>query len=144
MPVHIQICPHCGTQISVTDLTVEKIAAECPHCHKTIILLDYGAVIKKPTVFHCLKCNKEMIYEGIPPFVHCDNCNSIYITSEHGNCLISPELLSKGDKGELEYKKKRDKTTELRNRWKLMPQSRKNGIYAFVTLIICICIGIYI
>lgn len=144
MPTHIHFCPHCGTQISVTDLPVEKTAAKCPHCHKTIILLDHGAVIKKPTIYHCLKCNKEMIYEGRPPFVHCDNCNSIYITSEYGNCLISPDLLSKGDKGELEYKKKRDKKTELRNRWKLMPQSRKNGIYAFIVLIICACIGSYI
>ena len=144
MSVHIHICPHCGTQISVTGLPVEKAAAECPSCHKTVILLDYGAVIKKPTVFHCLKCNKEMIYEGRPPFAHCDNCDSIYITSEYGNCLISPDLLSKGDKGELEYKKKRDRATELRNRWKLMPQSRKNGIYAFIVLIVCICIGSYI
>lgn len=144
MSAHIHICPHCGTQISVTGLPVEKAAAECPNCHKTVILLDYGSVIKKPTIFYCLKCNKEMIYEERPPFVLCENCNSIYITSEQGNCLISPELLSKGDKGQLEYRKKRDRATELRNRWNFMSKGKKNSIYVLIVLIVCICIGTYI
>lgn len=141
---YVHTCPHCGTQLSVNELPVEKTASRCPHCQKTVILLEHGAVLKKPTVYRCLKCNNELIYDGRPPFVHCEKCNSVFITSEYGNCLISPELLSKGDKGELEYKKKRDRVTEIRNGWNLMPQGKKNGIYACIVLMICICIGTYI
>lgn len=141
---YIHTCPHCGTQLSVNELPVEKTASRCPHCQKTVILLEYGAVLRKPTVYRCLKCNNELIYDGRPPLVHCENCNSVFITSEQGNCLISPELLSKGDKGELEYKKKRDRVTEIRNGWNQMPQGKKNGIYACFALIFCICIGAYI
>lgn len=141
---YVHTCPHCGTQLSVNELPVEKTASRCPHCQKTVILLEHGAVLKKPTVYRCLKCNHELIYDGRPPFVHCENCNSVFITSEHGNCLISPELLSKGDKGELDYKKKRDRVTEIRNGWNLMPQGKKNGIYACIALMFCICIGAYI
>lgn len=140
----VHTCPHCGTQLSVNALPVEKTASRCPHCQKTIILLEHGAVLKKPTVYRCLKCNNELIYDGRPPFVHCDKCNSVYITSEQGNCLISPDLLSKGDKGELEYKKKRDRVTEFRNGWNLMPQRKKNAFFVCVALIISICIGAYV
>lgn len=141
---HIHSCPYCGTQLSVNELSVEKTASRCPHCQKTVILLEHGAVLKKPTVYRCLNCNNELIYDGRPPFVHCEKCNSIFITSEHGNCLISPELLSKGDKGELEYKKKRDIVTEIRNGWSQMPRGKKYGIYACIALIFFISIGAYI
>lgn len=144
MSSHIHVCPYCGTQLTVDELPVEKTASHCPNCHNTVILLEHGAVLKKPTIYHCPKCNKEMIYDGRPPFVHCENCNSVYITSEKGNCLISPELLSKGDRGELEYKKKRDTVTDLRNRWTLLPQGKKFGIFACIALLICICTGAYI
>lgn len=141
---YVHTCPHCGTQLSVNELPVESTASRCPHCKNTVILLEHGAVLKKPTVYRCLKCNKEMIYDGRPPFVHCDECNSFFITSEHGNCLISPDLLSRGDKGELVYQKKRDRVTELRNEWRQMPKGRKNSIFACIALIFCICLGAYI
>lgn len=141
---YVHTCPHCGTQLSVKELPIERTASRCPHCQKTFILLEHGAILKKPTVYRCLKCNNELIYDGRPPYVHCEKCNSVYITSEQGNCLISPELLSKGDNGELEYKKKRDKVTEIRNGWNLMPQCKKNCIYACIAMFICVCIGTYI
>lgn len=141
---YIHTCPHCGTQLSVNELPVEKTASRCPHCQKTVILLEHGAVLKKPTVYRCLKCNNELIYDGRPPFVHCENCNSVFITSEHGNCIIYPELLSKGDKGELEYNKKRDRFTEIRNGWNLMPLGKKVVFYACIVLILCTCLGAYI
>lgn len=144
MANYIHACPYCGTQLSVNELTTERTASHCPHCQNTIILLEYGAVIKKPTIYRCLKCNKELIYDGRPPIAHCDSCNAFYVTSEQGNCLILPELLNKGDKGELEYKKKRDRVTEYRNRWNLMSQGKKNGIYTCIVLMICIFIGAYI
>lgn len=144
MANYIHTCPYCGTQLSVNELTTERTASLCPHCQNTIILLEYGAVIKKPTIYRCLKCNKELIYDGRPPIAHCDSCNAFYVTSEQGNCLILPELLNKGDKGELEYKKKRDRVTEYRNRWNLMSQGKKNSIYTCIVLMICICIGAYI
>lgn len=50
MANYIQTCPYCGTQLSVNELKVDRTASRCPHCQNIIILLEYGAVIKRFTV----------------------------------------------------------------------------------------------
>lgn len=144
MSIYQHTCPYCGTRLTVNKLSVEKTASHCPHCQNTIILLDYGAVVKRPNVYRCLKCNKELIYDGRPYLVHCDECDTFYIASTQGNCLISSELLERGNNGRLDYKKKRDRITEMRNTWRSMSNNKKYGIYLSVVAMICLCIGIYI
>lgn len=137
-------CPYCGTQLSVKEIEEERTAAKCPHCANTIILLEHGAVMKKPIVYRCPKCNEELIYEQRPPFAHCDNCRSVYLTSEQGNCLIDPDLYNKGEKGELPFVKKKDNVVALKNKWRMMPVRTKGGIAAGIACAILILIGIYI
>ena len=137
-------CPYCGTQLSVKEIEEDRTAAKCPHCSNTIILLEHGAVMKKPVVYRCHKCNDELIYEQRPPFVHCDNCHSVYLTSEQGNCLIDPDLYSKGEKGELSFVKKRDNVVAIKNKWRMMPAKTKGGIAAGIACVLFVLIGIYI
>ena len=144
MQIFNHFCPYCGTQLSVKEIEEERTAAKCPHCENTIILLEHGAVMKKPVVYRCPKCNGELIYEQRPPFVHCDNCYSIYLTSEQGNCLIPPDLYNKGEKGELPFVKKRDNVVALKNKWRLMSAKTKGGIAASIIAFICIIVGAYI
>ena len=137
-------CPYCGTQLSVKEIEEDRTAAKCPHCSNTIILLEHGAVMKKPVVYRCHKCNDELIYEQRPPFVHCDNCHSVYLTSEQGNCLIDPDLYSKGEKGELSFVKKRDNVVAIKNKWRMMSAKTKGGIAAGIACVLFVLIGIYI
>ena len=137
-------CPYCGTQLSVKEIEEDRTAAKCPHCANTIILLEHGAVMKKPVVYRCPKCNEELIYEQRPPFAHCDNCHSVYLTSEQGNCLIDPDLYSKGEKGELSFVKKRDNVVAIKNKWRMMPAKTKGGIAAGIACVLFVLIGIYI
>lgn len=137
-------CPYCGTQLSVKEIEEERTAAKCPHCANTIILLEHGSVMKKPVVYRCPKCNEELIYEQRPPFAHCDNCHSVYLTSEQGYCLIDPDLYSKGEKGELPFVKKRDNVVALKNKWRMMPAKTKGGIAALIIAVACMIVGAYI
>lgn len=137
-------CPYCGIQLSVKEIEEERTAAKCPHCANTIILLEHGAVMKKPVVYRCPKCNEELIYEQRPPFAHCDNCYSVYLTSEQGDCLIDPDLYSKGEKGEIPFVKKRDNVVALKNKWRMMPSIIKVGIAASIIAVACIIGGAYI
>lgn len=137
-------CPYCGTQLSVKEIEEERTAAKCPHCANTIILLEHGAVMKKPIVYRCPKCNEELIYEQRPPFAHCDNCRSVYLTSEQGNCLIDLDLYNKGEKDELPYVKKKDNIVALKNKWRMTPVRTKGRIAAGIVGVILILIGIYI
>lgn len=137
-------CPYCGTQLSVKEMVEERSAAKCPHCSNTIILLDYGATMKKPTIYICPKCKEELIYDGRPSFAHCDKCNSLYLTSEHGNCLIDQDLYNQGEKGVLPFKKKRDIVVAIKNKWRMMSTKTKSGVLAGLMAIVCIIIGLYV
>lgn len=137
-------CPHCVAMLSVDELPVEKAVGECPSCHNTILLLKHGAVIKKPIVYRCLKCHDELVYEQRPPVAFCHNCNSLFVTSKYGNCLINPKLLEKGDNGELEFQKKRDYIMDFRNNWALMSKLQKFSIYSIFIMLACVCLAAYV
>ena len=136
-------CPYCGTSLSVREIEEERTAARCPHCANTIILLKHGAVMKRPMVYNCPKCNEELIYEERPSFVSCDNCHSVYLTSEHGKCLIEPDIYDKGEKGELPFIKKRDNVVALKNKWRMMPTKTKGRLAAGFAFVIFVLAGIY-
>lgn len=144
MQVFKHLCPYCLTQLSVNEIETEKTAAKCPVCSNTIMILNYGAEIKEPVVYRCPKCNEELIYEQRPSFVHCYNCNSVYRTSEQGNCLIDPELYEKGENGELPFVKKMDYVIALKNKWRMMPAKAKGGIIASIIAFIGLMVGAYI
>ena len=136
-------CPYCGTSLSVREIEEERTAARCPHCANTIILMKHGAVMKRPMVYNCPKCNEELIYEERPSFVSCDNCHSVYLTSEHGKCLIEPDIYDKGEKGELPFIKKRDNVVALKNKWRMMPTKTKGRLAAGFAFVIFVLAGIY-
>ena len=136
-------CPYCGTSLSVREIEEERTAARCPHCANTLILLKHGAVMKRPMVYNCPKCNEELIYEERPSFVSCDNCHSVYLTSEHGKCLIEPDIYDKGEKGELPFIKKRDNVVALKNKWRMMPTKTKGRLAAGFAFVIFVLAGIY-
>ena len=129
--------------MSVREIEEERTAARCPHCANTIILLKHGAVMKRPMVYNCPKCNEELIYEERPSFVSCDNCHSVYLTSEHGKCLIEPDIYDKGEKGELPFIKKRDNVVALKNKWRMMPTKTKGRLAAGFAFVIFVLAGIY-
>ena len=137
-------CPYCGIQLSVKEIEEERTVVMCPHCANTIIFLEHGAVMKKPIVYQCPKCNEELIYEQRPQFAHCDNCHSLYLTSEQGGCLIDPDLYSKGEKGEIPFVKKRDNVVALKNKWRMIPNKIKRGIAVITIVLICLIAGAYI
>lgn len=140
----IHRCPHCNTELSIKELSVEKTAAKCPSCGKFILLKEYGATVEKPTVYRCPICKKEHIYDGRPEYVHCDGCNNVFLTSQNGECLIDLALYAKGEKGELPFVKKRDRVVEAKNRWRKLPIQRKAGICISLLAVIGIAIGLYI
>ena len=122
---HVKTCPYCSTALSINPLPVEKTASRCPHCKNILLLTDYGATVKKPFVYTCHKCGEESIFENQVPFVHCDKCNTFYITSYQGTEMIEADLLSKGDKNELPYTKKKDHYIAVRNKWRSLSRKTK-------------------
>ena len=140
---YVKTCPYCGTTLSINQLSVEKTASRCPHCKNILLLTDYGATIKKPFVYKCHKCGEEAIYENPVPFVHCDKCGTLYITSDQGTEMIEAELLSKGDKDELPYTKKKDHYIAARNKWRALSGRAKGIIIAFVVAVIGMAAGGY-
>lgn len=141
---YVKTCPYCGTTLSINQLSVEKTASRCPHCNNLLLLTDYGETIKKPFAYKCHKCGEESIYEHPVPYVHCDKCGTLYITSKQGTEMIEAELLSKGDKGELPFKKKKDYYIGLRNKWRMLPNTTKGVVFALIAAIIVIGISGYI
>ena len=137
-------CPYCGSHLSLKELDVERTASRCPSCNNVLILSDYGETMAKAIVYKCLNCGEELIYSGHQPIISCHKCNSLFLASEQGNCLISPDLYSKGEKGEIPYEKKVDKVVALKNKWRLMPTKKKHGLYAGLAAAICLLVGLYI
>lgn len=137
-------CPYCGSHLSLKELDVERTASRCPSCNNVLILSDYGETMAKAIVYKCLNCGEELIYSGHQPIISCHKCNSLFLASEQGNCLISPDLYSKGEKGKIPYEKKVDKVVALKNKWRLMPTKKKHGLYAGLAAAICLLVGLYI
>lgn len=140
---YVKTCPYCGTTLSINQLPVEKTASRCPHCKNILLLTDYGATIKKPFVYKCHKCGEEAIYENPVPFVHCDKCSTLYVTSNQGTEMIEADLLSKGDKDELPYKKKKDYYISARNKWRSLSGKTKRLIICCIAAVVGLAIGAY-
>ena len=140
---YVKTCPYCGTTLSINQLPVEKTASRCPHCKNILLLTDYGENVKKPFVYKCHKCGEEAIYENPVPFVHCDKCGTLYITSDQSTEMIEADLLSKGDKNELPYTKKKDRYIAARNQWRSLSKKTKVVIIGCTIAIIGIALGAY-
>jgi len=138
------VCPHCGTQLSIQHLPVEKTVSRCPQCKKYIVVDNYGRDTRKPNVYHCPKCGEEQIFDGRPPLIRCEKCNNMYMTSVHGVGMIELGLLSQGDKGELSYKKKKDKYINAINKWLSLSKKVKTCIISTIAACFAIIIGTYI
>lgn len=138
------VCPHCGAQLSIQHLPVEKTVSRCPQCKKYIVVDNYGRDTRKPNVYHCPKCGDEQIFDGRPPLIRCEKCNNMYITSAHGVGMIELGLLSRGDKGELSYKKKKDQYINAINKWLSLCIKVKVSIISAIVACVAIIIGIYI
>lgn len=138
------VCPHCGAQLSIQHLPVEKTVSRCPQCKKYIVVDNYGRDTRKPNVYHCPKCGDEQIFDGRPPLIRCEKCNNMYITSAHGVGMIELGLLSRGDKGELSYKKKKDQYINAINKWLSLTKTVKVSIISAIVACVAIIIGIYI
>ena len=141
---YLHTCPHCGTQLSIQHLPVEKTVSKCPKCKKYILVDNYGRDTRKPNVYHCPKCGDEQIFDGRPPLIRCEKCNNMYITSAHGVGMIELGLLSRGDKGELFYKKKKDQYINAINKWLSLTKTIKVSIISAIVACVAIIIGIYI
>lgn len=141
---YLHICPHCGAHLSIQHLSVEKTVSRCPQCKKYIVVDNYGRDTRKPNVYHCPKCGDEQIFEGRPPLIRCEKCNNMYITSAHGVGMIELGLLSRGDKGELSYKKKKDQYINAINKWLSLTKTVKVSIISAIVACVAIIIGIYI
>ena len=122
---YIKTCPYCGTTLFINKLPVEKAANKCPHCNNILLLTDYGETIKKPLVYKCHKCGEISIYENRPPLIKCDKCGEIYYTAPNGTNMIELDLLTRGDNGELPFKKKEDKYIAARNMWRMLSNKTK-------------------
>ena len=144
MQSYRHVCPHCGTQLSIQHLPVEKTVSRCPQCKKYIVVDNYGRDTRKPNVYHCPKCGEEQIFDGRPPLIRCEKCNNMYMTSVHGVGMIELGLLSQGDKGELSYKKKKDKYINAINQWLSLSKTVKTCIISTIVACIAIIIGAYI
>ena len=141
---YFHICPHCGIQLSIQHLPVEKTVKRCPKCNKYILVDNFGKSSRKPNIYICHKCGEEHIYDGRPPLIKCERCNSMYITSAHGVGMIELGLLSQGDKGELPYKKKKDTYVNAINKWRSLSKTVKASIISTIAVCVAIFIGIYI
>jgi len=141
---YLHTCPHCGTQLSIQHLPVEKTVSRCPRCKKYIVVDNYGKDSRKPNVYNCPKCGEEQIFDGRPPLIKCEKCNNMYATSTHGVGMIELGLLSQGDKGELPYKKKRDKYICAINKWLSLTRTVKVCIILSIVACIAIIVGVYI
>lgn len=130
------VCPHCGVQLSINHLPVEKTVSKCPQCKKYILLDNYGMFSRKPKIYTCPKCGEEHIFDGRPPLIKCEKCDNLFITSAHGIGMIELDLLSKGDKGELPYKKKDDKYIATINMWLSLTRTMKLAIISSIVGII--------
>ena len=106
---YLHSCPYCGTRLSIQHLPVEKTVSRCPQCKKYILADNFGRDIRKPNIYNCPKCGQEHIYDGRPSLIRCEKCNNMYVTSLNGVGMLELGLLSRGEKGELQYKKKADK-----------------------------------
>lgn len=135
---YIKTCPYCGTQLLINKLPVEKAANKCPHCKNILLLTDFGETIKKPLVYKCHKCGEISIYENRPPLIKCDKCGEIYYTAPDGTNMIELDLLTRGDNGELPFKKKEDKYIAARNKWRMLSGKTKATIYACAIALLCI------
>lgn len=144
MSQFIHTCPYCGTQLSISQLPIEKTVSRCPKCNHYLVVYNYGKDVRKPNIYKCPKCGEEQIYDGRPQFVKCDKCNNIYVTSEYGVGMIDLALLSQGEKKELPYKKKRDKYVETINKWLSLKKSTKVGVFSAFAVILILFIGGYI
>ena len=144
MQSYRHVCPHCGTQLSIQHLPVEKTVSRCPQCKKYIVVDNYGRDTRKPNVYHCPKCGEEQIFDGRPPLIRCEKCNNMYMTSVHGVGMIELGLLKQGDKGELSYKKKKDKYINAINQWLSLSKTVKTCIISTIVACIAIIIGAYI
>lgn len=140
----IQTCPYCETQLSISRLPVEKTVSRCPKCKKYILIDEYGQSIRKPHVYICPKCGQENIYDGRPQFVKCEKCQSFYVTSIHGVGMIDLHLLSQGDKGELTYKKKKDRYITAINKWLSLSKATKIRIFSAIAIVFILAVGGYI
>lgn len=141
---YVKSCPYCGTTLSINQLSVEKTASRCPHCNNLLLLTDFGETIKKPFVYKCHKCGEESIYEYPVPYIHCDKCGTMYITSRQGTEMIEADLLSKGDRGELPFKKKKDYYIGVRNKWRSLSNTAKGFVFALIVITTVIGISGYI
>ena len=135
---YIKTCPYCGTTLLINKLPVEKAANKCPHCNNILLLTDYGETIKKPLVYKCHKCGEISIYENRPPLIKCDKCGEIYYTAPDGTNMIELDLLTRGDNGELPFKKKEDKYIAARNKWRMLSSKTKATICACAIALLCI------
>lgn len=144
MQSYRHVCPHCGAQLSIQHLAVEKTVSRCPQCKKYIVVDNYGRDTRKPNVYHCPKCGDEQIFDGRPPLIRCEKCNNMYITSAHGVGMVELGLLSRGDKGELSYKKKKDQYINAINKWLSLTKTVKVSIISAIVACVAIIIGIYI
>ena len=140
---YVRTCPYCGIALNICELSVKKTASRCPHCNNILLLTDYGSTIKKPYVYKCHKCGEESIFENRVPFVKCEKCDTFFITAEHGTSMIEADLLAKGDKGELSYKKKKDHYVATINKWRMLSTRSKTTIFACVIALIVIVGGTY-
>lgn len=144
MQSYRHVCPHCGAQLSIQHLSIEKTVSRCPQCKNYIVVDNYGRDTRKPNVYHCPKCGEEQIFDGRPPLIRCEKCNNMYITSAHGVGMIELGLLSRGDKGELSYTKKKDRYINAVNKWLSLSITVKVSIISAIVACIAIITGIYI
>lgn len=141
--VYYHVCPHCRTQLSISHLPVEKTVSKCPQCGMYIVLDNYGKDTRKPHVYKCPKCKEPQIYDGRPPFVKCSKCSNLYVTSAHGEGMIDIDLLAKGNKGELPYKKKKDKYIATLNIWYGLSSKMKTVVISSAVAVLALIAGIY-
>lgn len=139
-------CPHCSTTLGINPFSENKVLSKCPHCGKLVLIVNEDGLysMRKPNEYKCKICGKDFIYDGRPPIIHCNDCNSLYITSEQGNHILDATIFSKGEKDEFSYKKKEDKLIKNINRWKQTSKSFKIGVYASIIVILFVLVGGYI
>lgn len=135
-------CPYCNSPLATNSEITNSMVQKCPSCGKFILLEPNGYTVNvgKVKEYHCKKCGKMHLFAGRPPFVKCDRCDSMYITSENGEHMIDAHLLMKGDNEGFTYKKKRDRICES----KLWCRSNPKTLTAIsaVILLIIIAMGV--
>ena len=141
---YLHSCPYCGTRLSIQHLPVEKTVSRCPQCKKYILADNFGRDIRKPNIYNCPKCGQEHIYDGRPSLIRCEKCNNMYVTSLNGVGMLELGLLSRGEKGELQYKKKADKLISTINKWLSLTQKTKAIIISSIVAVVAIILGGYL